>query len=109
VSEAAGAPALNQTSVDAVGDAGGGAATGDAAPSPASVPAPARTVHYQPPVNVSYPARADLFVATVVKDNGDGTIDLIAHDGNDTPHFSVPFLKSRDGASPEGDWAVAAT
>jgi hypothetical protein len=48
-------------------------------------------IPFIPPFNASYPKR--VILARVVSINGDGTVNVIADDGHDTPHVAVPFLK----------------
>jgi len=47
-----------------------------------------------------------LHEATVTSTNEDGTVNLISHDGWDTPQASVPVLKPGDDVPMTGFYAV---
>lgn len=63
---------------------------------------------FQPFVSLVWPFGAT-HEATITKENGDGTVNLVAHDGHDTPHENVPFYHP-DGEPPPaaGFFAVPA-
>lgn len=56
---------------------------------------------FQPFVSMVW-ALGSTHPATVTKENGDGTVNLIAHDGHDTPHENVPFYHPDGDVPPAG-------
>lgn len=57
------------------------------------------------PVATVHSVLEEAVKATITKTNGDGTVNLTAHDGNETPHVKVPLITASGLEPAVGFWA----